>query len=87
MPHLTAQERQMIRVGMSATVEIVIQTPPKMVIPISALNEKNGDYFVQVYDPTTHRAHDVLVQTEATNIDSVVIVAGIKRGDKIVLPH
>lgn len=84
--NLTDQQRDLIKVGMSAKVEIIIQNPSQIKIPIDAVFEKNGMSMVTVLDPKTGTTHEVPVQTGETDLDQVIILNGLKVGDKVVVP-
>lgn len=81
---LTQKERETIHIGMSAKVEIDVESDAKMTVPISAVFEKNGNTFVKVRDVKTKKVKEVLVKTGQTTLDSVIIDAGLKAGDTIV---
>lgn len=87
VPHLTEAQQKIIHAGMSAKVEIDIQQKSQMMIPIMAVHEKNGEAFVRAYDAKTKKIHEVVIKTGITTMDSVVVLAGLKQGDKIVLPN
>jgi HlyD family secretion protein len=84
--NLTDQQRDLIKVGMSAKVEIIIQNPSQIKVPIDAVFEKNGMSMVTVIDPKTGATHDVSVQTGDTDLDQVIISSGLKVGDKVIVP-
>lgn len=84
---LSLLEQQAIHVGMSAKVEISIEDAAKIMIPISAVYEKDGKSYVEVIDIPSKRKHSQLVTTGKTNLDSVAIVSGLKVGDRIVTTH
>ena len=83
--HLTAAQQNMIHVGMSANVEINIEEPSQISVPIAAIYEKNGASFVNIFDNKTKTSHAYAVKTGKTNMDSVVILSGLKEGDNIVI--
>lgn len=84
---LSLAEQQAIHVGMSAKVEIVIEEEPKIMVPVSAVYEKNGESYVDVYDSQSKEKRAQLVKTGKTTIDSVAILSGLKTGDSIVSAH
>jgi multidrug efflux pump subunit AcrA (membrane-fusion protein) len=55
-------------------------------VPILAVNEKNNIFYVKIYDDKQSKVREAVVKTGKTTTDSVVIVAGLKSGDKIVIP-
>lgn len=82
--HLTKAQQDIIHVGMSAKVEIDINEPAEILVPIAAVRENNGQSFVRVVDENKKTSHEVLVKTGKTTVDSVVILSGLKTGDKIL---
>ena len=86
VPTLTQAQQQYIHVGMSAKVEINIDDAPQIIIPINAIQEKNGNAFVKRYDNQSHSIIEIAVKTGTSTIDSVTVTAGLKSGDKIVVP-
>lgn len=84
---LSEAEQQAIHVGMSAKVELVIEESPKIMVPLSALYEKDGNPYVDVIDAVKKSHHAQLVKTGKTTMDSVAILAGLKVGDRIVSAH
>jgi HlyD family secretion protein len=85
--HLTPLEKKLIHVGMSAKVEINIEDEPQILIPINAVIEKNSHSYVERYDETKHHLQEVEIKTGRTTPDTIVILAGLKEGDKIVVPN
>lgn len=69
---LTHAQQEVIRVGMSASVELAINKTNKLLIPITAIS--------QTQDKTT-----VKVQTKQGKIISKVVTTGVIQGDKIVI--
>src|SRR3990167_5736365 len=87
VPKLTVAQQKTIHVGMSAKVEVDLEEAPRIMLPMVAVHEKNNMTSVFVYNEKTKKAREVQVQSGATTMDSVIILAGINAGDKIVLPH
>jgi HlyD family secretion protein len=86
VPLLTKEQQQSIHVGMSAKVEIDITDESEIRVPILAINEKNETFYANVYDDKERKIHQVTVKTGKTTSDSVVILNGLKSGDKLVVP-
>ena len=82
--NLTKQQQAIIHVGMSAKVEIDINEQAQLLVPIAAIKDKNGVSFVQLYDEKTKKSREVQVKTGKTTMDSVVVLSGLKAGDKIL---
>lgn len=87
VPKLTAQQQQIIHVGMSAKVEIDINEHPQIRIPMNALTEKNGEAFVQVINAKSGKHEMIAVKTGKTTMDSVAILSGLKEGQQLVIPN
>ena len=87
VPLLTPEQQKRIHVGMSAKVEIKVDEGAQIAIPMSAVFEKNGVFYVKLYDAKTKKGREQLIETGKTTNDSVEILAGLKSGDQIVLPH
>ncbi len=85
VPHVSAQQQKLIRVGMSAEVEIDISNPPQILVPIGAVFQKNGQSTVTIIDAKTKKHKDVAVSTGKTTVSDVVILKGIKAGDKVLV--
>ena len=86
VPKVSAQESKQVHVGMSAKVELTIQNPPAIMIPINAVSQSNGASSVQLMD-ANGKVQSVPVSTGQTSPDGqVAIESGLKAGDKIVLP-
>lgn len=87
IPTINDAQRALVRIGMTAKVDIEIQHAPHIKIPISAVSEKNGHNIVTVVDPNTGAKREVIVSTGTTDLTEVVIVSGLKTGDNIVVPN
>jgi multidrug efflux pump subunit AcrA (membrane-fusion protein) len=83
---ITSQQAELIRVGMSTKIDITIQNPPQILVPISAVWQKNGINMVTVRDPATKKTQDIAVTTGATTINDVVITSGLKPGMQVMVP-
>jgi multidrug efflux pump subunit AcrA (membrane-fusion protein) len=82
---ITDQQQKLIKVGMSAKVEILIQNKPQIKVPIDAVFQKEGEAMVTIIDPKTGKMVDVPVETGQTEMEEVSIVRGLKAGDKVVV--
>lgn len=85
IPNITDAQRKVIHVGMTANIEISIQNPSRIILPISAVFQKNGQNFVTIVDPKTKARKDVPVVTGDTTITGVIIISGINAGDQVVV--
>lgn len=84
IPEVTKELAGKIRVGMSAKFQIDIQSPPSIMLPIKAVFEKNGKSMVNILDEQG-KEKAVPVVTGDTTLMHVVIVSGVKSGDKVVM--
>lgn len=82
VPTLTEAERKEIHVGMTAKVQIAMNSHPEIVIPITAVQEKDGQAFVKIL--RKHQLAEKMVTTGKTTQDSVTITSGLNVGDKIL---
>lgn len=87
VPKLTSLQKKLIHVGMSAKVEIDLSEDSQIKIPIKAVTEKGMLSVVRVYDQHTGKINEVAVQPGKTTPDAVIILSGLKTGDKIVVPN
>jgi len=87
VPQLTEHERQVLHLGMSAQVELIIERPSTIAVPIAAVLQQNGKAMVQLIDPKTGNITLVPVTTGNTMQNSVIIKSGLKAGDKILVNH
>lgn len=83
VPTLTAEQQSIIHMGMSAKVEIKIESDPVVTVPIAAVFEKNGLTHVKVRKDKKTIA--LPVKTGQTTANAVVIESNLKAGDKVVV--
>lgn len=81
---LTPSQQSWIKVGMSAEIELAIDNSRQLMVPIAAVQQKQGQKIVQVMEhgQLTPR----IVTTGMADADKVVIAKGLKPGD-IVAYH
>ena len=83
---LNAVQQSLLKVGMSAAVELSVDSTDKLLVPITAIQQKNGKSMVQVQMPDGKtNLHPVI--TGPVHNDSVVIESGLKAGDVIIICH
>lgn len=85
VPKLSPQQSQLVRVGMSTKIQISIQNPPQIVIPLNAVFQQNGKSMVRIIDPTGN-VRAVPVVTGQTTLTDVTVTQGLKPGDQVVVP-
>ncbi len=83
---LRAEDREQLRVGMSAHVTIVIYDKPEAVlVPITAVSQFGNGTTVQIMNAETGAIESRAVELGLTTLDSVEVLAGIQPGEEIVL--
>jgi len=86
--NLTKEQQKEIHVGMSAKVEIALNENKLITIPITAVQDaQDGSSMVNIIDPKTKKLKQVAIKTGKTSVDSVVVLAGLKSGDQLVIPN
>lgn len=83
---LTPAQRQQLRLGMSANLEVVVyEKPDSLLVPFGAVQTRNGKAWLRVRDRQTGGVKQVEVDTGVTTVDAVEIVRGLEPGDEVVL--
>ncbi len=83
---LTPAQRQQLRLGMSANLEVVVyEKPAALLVPFSAVQTRNGKAWLRVRDRETGGVKQIEVDTGVTTVDAVEIVRGLEPGDEVVL--
>ena len=83
---LTEEQRRVLRLGMSATLEVVVyENDHALLVPIDAVEVDGNARRLLVRDRATGEVRLVEVRTGITTLSSVEIVDGIAAGDTIVL--
>ena len=83
----TPEQRQLLRIGMSVDLHIVIRDDPAAItVPLEAIESAPAGPVVRVSDPETGEIRAVAVETGATTPGAVEIVKGLTTGDQVVLP-
>ena len=84
---LTAEQRRLVRFGMSASLEVVVyDKPDALLVPIDAVELLDARPRLRVKDKASGAVRHVDVVTGVTTADAVEIVDGIDAGDVIVIP-
>ena len=84
VPELTQEQQDIIHVGMSAKITLMLKSPEQLTIPIRAVHNKEGQAFVKLLD-ADGKTRDVTIETGQTTATSVTVLKGLKAGDNIVL--
>jgi len=79
-------ERELIRVGMTAHVTIITyQNPDALLVPLSAVEQLNGQASLSVLDGAEGTIQKRPVRLGLTTLDSVEVLDGLAPGDRVVL--
>lgn len=81
--HLTDTEKKWLKVGMSATVELIAEAPPQLVIPIAAVHLSHGKSVVCIREKNG-QIKEISITTGAALEDKVAVSSGLKPGDVVV---
>jgi HlyD family secretion protein len=82
---LSPSEREKVRLGMTAKIEIgVSERPEALMVPIAAVRLRGEERLVQVKDRATGEVRTVAVRTGITTPDGVEILQGLAPGDEVV---
>ncbi len=83
IPTIDHKIMEKIRVGMTAKFEVDIKSAPRILLPVNAVFKKNGVSVVNIMD--NGKEKEVPVVTGDTTLTDVVIISGVKAGDKVVV--
>jgi len=83
---LTPGQASLISAGMSAKVAVEIDLGQKITVPIAAVTEREGGFYVKVFDPDTSKIREVPVVPGRTLPDAVVVESTLVKGDRVVVP-
>lgn len=84
VPTISAEQKKKILVGMTAKIDIAIQEPASIMIPLSAVTLKNGRSYVTVQDKNTGEKREVLIETGDTTPTEVTVISGLSVGDTLL---
>ena len=86
LENLTDAQRERLRLGMSAALEVVVyDKPDALLVPIGAVQVRSNETWLHVRDKGTGEVRRVRVEAGLTTLDAVEIVHGIEAGDEVVL--
>ena len=80
--HLNPSQQAWIKVGMSAEIELIRDSPDKLLVPISAIEQQHGQKIVRV-KTQNGQFEPRVVTTSVAQADKVVIDSGLKPGEII----
>lgn len=81
---LTAVQQALLKVGMSAAVELAIDSTNKLLVPLAAIQQNKGKSMVQIQAADGKTSLRTVV-TGPVHDDNVVIESGLKAGDVVLL--
>ncbi len=83
---LTDRQRASVRLGMSATLEILVyEKQDALLVPIDAVETRGGASRLRIRDHDSGEVRQVEVVTGLTTLDSVEIVEGLTAGDEVLV--
>jgi HlyD family secretion protein len=85
VPSITDLQRSLLRIGMTAKINITIHNPAQIKIPIQAVFKKNDHNMVSIMNRKTGKPEDIPVETGETDLNQVVILKGLNSGDKVLV--
>lgn len=86
IPKVDPKTMNKIRVGMSAKFEIVIKSSSQIMLPIQAVSHQGSTAQVTLLNADGKKSVVPVITGETTPTD-IVIISGVKVGDKIVVPE
>jgi HlyD family secretion protein len=81
--NLTPEQQAWVKVGMSAAIEIHVESSNKITVPIAAIHHIKGKNIVQVEEKGGVKPRVVI--TGAAQADKVVIDSGLSSGEKVLV--
>lgn len=85
--NLSDKAREKIAVGMTAMVKVVVEQAPAILIPIKAVEMKNGMAFVRKLDSKHKKLLSVPVMTGKTTLGEVEVLQGLSQGELLLVPN
>ncbi|WP_133136124.1 efflux RND transporter periplasmic adaptor subunit [Legionella rowbothamii] len=80
---LTPEQQRWIKVGMSAAIELSVDSGSQLIIPIAAIKREKGQNTVMVQN-SSGALEKRIITTGAAQVDTVVVETGLKVGDVVV---
>lgn len=84
IPKLSSVQRKLVHIGMTSKVDIEIENPAEVMVPIGAVDQVDGQNMVTVVN-SKNQHKQVPVVTGATDMTDVAILSGLKEGQKVVV--
>jgi multidrug efflux pump subunit AcrA (membrane-fusion protein) len=83
--HIDASQRPLLRLGMSATLEVITYENEKaLLLPLSALYQNQGQWWVKLKKINQFKEQAVILGS--SNETSVEVIQGLNVGDEVYLP-
>ncbi len=82
VPALTKEQKAILKIGMSASVHVILQEKMRIMVPIKAVHLTGVKTWVMI-KTADGKSNEVAVRTGISTSDSVQIVSGLKSGDRI----
>ncbi len=82
VPALTPEQQALVKVGMSASIELMADSTDKLLVPIEAVKQAHGKSVVNVLAPNG-QISERQVMTGAARANKVVIDSGLNVGDVV----
>jgi HlyD family secretion protein len=83
--NLKPQQLKKIRVGMNAKLDILLEEPPAIKVPISAVHGKDNKSWLTVINEKSGKPTEVEVKTGTTTLTDIYILKGLQAGDKVLI--
>ncbi|MFI4962494.1 MAG: efflux RND transporter periplasmic adaptor subunit [Legionellales bacterium] len=80
---LLPEEQHWIKVGMSAAIELRVDSTNQLLVPIAAVKREKGNSFVILRLPNKSTEKRIIT-TGSAQADSVVVESGLKAGDVVI---
>lgn len=82
--HLPPTVIQKIRVGMNTKLDVLLEDPPSIKIPITAVHQKDQKFYVDIVDANGHSIEQEILPGN-TSQHEVTVLKGLKKGDRVVI--
>lgn len=83
---LTTEQQSLLKVGMSAAIELAIDTTDKLLVPINAIRQQHGKSMVELRLGNGKKRMQAVI-TGPVHDERVIIESGLKEGDVVTLWH
>ncbi len=80
---LSERQKKYIKIGMSAAIELSINSKDQLMVPIKALTQEEGQTAVKVKDKNG-KVRTQIVTTGAAQADKVTVTSGLHEGDVVL---